>query len=106
MQGSLVAAKDAVDFVAVGVGGAGGEGLVAGLGEAGHVLEAVLGALLGLLRDVRVVDGGLETSGDALLCRGRDGTRQSHARVGAREHDDEPCSEPDMLMRVCGDKRQ
>ena len=68
MQGSLVAAKDTVDFVTVGVGGAGGEGLVAGLGsEAGHVLEAVLGALLGLFRDVWVVDGGLETSGDALL---------------------------------------
>ena len=37
---------------------------VVGLGGRTHLLQALLGALAGLLRDVGVVNGGLETSSD------------------------------------------
>ena len=55
---------------------------VVGLGGRTHLLQALLGALAGLLRDVGVVDGGLETSSDALLCKGAYEPHATRLRLG------------------------
>lgn len=66
MQGGLVSTKDAVGLMTgrVVAAGTGGVRSVGGV----HVLETLLSTLLGVLGDVRVVDRGLETGGDAGLC--------------------------------------
>ena len=71
-QGSLVSSKDTVGvLVTLIVATARGAMFSAGT----HVLKPLSGALLSLFTDVRVVDGSLETSRDALgvlvLCKQR-----------------------------------
>ncbi len=62
MEGSLVSADDAVGLVAGCVDAAG-----VSRGGTADLLEALLGALAGLVGDVGVVDGSLEAGGDVLL---------------------------------------
>ncbi len=62
MEGGLVPADDAVGLVAGRVDAAG-----VGRGGTADLLEALLGALAGLVGDVGVVDGSLEAGGDVLL---------------------------------------
>ena len=66
VKSRLVSAEDAVEFVPVGVGSASSR-LAAAV--ASHVVKAFLCTRLGFVRYVGVVDGSLESGGDALLCK-------------------------------------
>ena len=81
MKGRLVSTKNTVRLMTAGIDSTSRVAAnVIGLGGRTHLLQALLGALAGLLRDVGVVNGGLETSSDALLCKGAREPRATHLR--------------------------